>query len=732
MGYDLYSGSSEGFEVLTDGYIDYAKEVIAHRSFPDLRDGLKPVGRRILYACHGIKAKGHSKCGTLVGRVMELHPHGDSSIYGALCAMTDINGSLNVPLFEGNGEFGRVHSSDTPAAMRYTKAKLNENAEEFFFKDISAVKFVLSEEGEGEEPEVLPARFPNVLVNGLQGMAVSVATELPSFNFHDVINLTIKGIEKGFANLSIEDDMIIPDLPTGGIIVNDTSELAKIMFVGKGKLKVRARVEVQGKDIIVKEVPYGRTAEGIVKAIQNSDIYGITNVRDTQGYNSSGLVTITCRSKKVVEDVLLELYRQRILQSTLNSNIMVTEEGVPDILGVYRVLERWVEWRKKVCKKKLQQNLDAIHDEIETLSYFIRLITNSEWRDTYVDRAVHKSKKEATEYLKSIFEDIPDDVCDWISGRSVSAFNNGGKYARRYDDLCEYKKTTQVYLSDISSYVIHDLKEVQESRKNQYQRKTEVTYQDYRFSVIKEEEKEDDSFCYYFLMKSGFLVKARDESFVKEEDVLCKIAARANSTLIGFDNIGRLLRVFGTDIPFTPMGSHGEFLPKYFDVIDNGSNSDAVAKYKILYLGLLDGKTRMLLYKDGFVGFLDTSEYVGKRKTKVVIDGVDSRVYDLLLDVIEEEDIPDCIMFADDHDDMTKFGLVYTATINRKSRRTRTKVLNGKNIQAKYYSLMGMMDVYKFTSTPEYYIGKMKTFKNIVGNTDSFVEGRYYVEGYLL
>ena len=381
MGYDLYNGTSEGFSFLADGYIDYAHEVIARRSLPDLRDGLKPVGRRILYAIKtSVKKEGLSKCGTLVGRAMELHPHGDSSIYGALCNMTDINGSMNVPLFTGQGEFGRVFSSDTPAAMRYTMAKLNDNADDYF-RDMGACKLIPSEEGEGEEPVVLPVRYPSVLVNGTTGMAVGVATGIPSFNFSDVINLTIKGIKRGFDSLDPSEDMIVPDLPTGGVLVKDASELAKIMMVGKGKLKVRATVEINGKNILVKEVPYGRTVEGIIRTIRNGDFYGITKVMDSNGYNSDYLLTIQCKNKKVVEQVLLELYRSKVLQSHLSANMMVTEDGIPELLGVYPILEKWVKWRREICKTKLQKDYDSIQEELTTLSYLFRLIKNEEWRN---------------------------------------------------------------------------------------------------------------------------------------------------------------------------------------------------------------------------------------------------------------------------------------------------------------------------------------------------------------
>lgn len=728
MGYDLYNGTSEGFSFLADGYIDYAHEVIARRSLPDLRDGLKPVGRRILYAIKtSVKKEGLSKCGTLVGRAMELHPHGDSSIYGALCNMTDINGSMNVPLFTGQGEFGRVFSSDTPAAMRYTMAKLNDNADDYF-RDMGACKLIPSEEGEGEEPVVLPVRYPSVLVNGTTGMAVGVATGIPSFNFSDVINLTIKGIKRGFDSLDPSEDMIVPDLPTGGVLVKDASELAKIMMVGKGKLKVRATVEINGKNILVKEVPYGRTVEGIIRTIRNGDFYGITKVMDSNGYNSDYLLTIQCKNKKVVEQVLLELYRSKVLQSHLSANMMVTEDGIPELLGVYPILEKWVKWRREICKIKLQKDYNSIQEELTTLSYFFRLIKNEEWRNTYVDTAGKVSGKKAREYLKSIFDDIPETACDWISGRRITAFADGDRYMKRYSDLSELNEAYKGYLADIDSYIIQDLEDLLAEKGSRFPRKTVCTMKDYRFTVIKEEEREDDSFCYYFLMKNGFLVKSRDDVDINMDDVLCKIPAAANSVLIGFDNYGRLLRVYGVDIPFTSKGGNGEFLPRYFGVIDDGNNTSEISKYKILYLCLLDGSKKALLYKDGYIGTLDTSEYLNKKKVKVTFEGVDTRVYDKLIDVVNWDDLSDYIMFADDHGDKTKFGLVEVKSIPQRGRRTRAKVLNGTNIKAQYYANFSIMDLYKFTSTPEYYLGRMRKYQNITGSLDAFIEGKYYVE----
>ena len=337
MSSKIYSGPSEGFGSIAEGYVDYAMEVIARRSVPDVRDGLKPVARRIIYKLHE-NDKGYlQKCATLVGQALELHPHGDSSVYGAFALLTDENGTCNMPFFHGMGNLGHVYSSDKPAAMRYPKAMINSNAD-YFFRDKEVMDLIPAEEGDGVEPTVLNATFPVVLVNGAMGIAVSAGTKMPSFNFDDVLDLTIKYIQNKKLTVS---DMIIPDFPTGGVLVCNNEEIAKVMLTGKGKLKLRAKVEIEGKDIQVIEVPYGKTAEGIVKAINVSEISGISSCILTSGRGANGHVSITCKSKKVVEEVLMHLYRQNILQSTFGSNILVIEDGEPKILGAFVGVETW-------------------------------------------------------------------------------------------------------------------------------------------------------------------------------------------------------------------------------------------------------------------------------------------------------------------------------------------------------------------------------------------------------
>lgn len=714
----LYNGSSKGFGIISDGYCDYGREIIAGRSFPDLRDGFKPVGRRCLYGVSNIKSNGLIKCGTAVGKIMEIHPHGDSSIYGALVSMTDNNGSYNVPMFKGNGELGHNYSSATPAAMRYTKCMLSVNAEDFL-RDMDVCEMIPSEEGDGFEPAVFPVRYPVALINGTQGMAVSVSTMIPSFNFNDVLNLTIEYLKTGKM-----ETVIAPDFPTGGILVMDNSELVKLMQTGKGKLKIRAKVEIEGKDILVKEIPFGMSIERIIKSIKDAEIKDIASAKEYTGSQSTSLAKITCKSKKSVESVLLQLYKYRILQSSISSNMIFVEGEEPVITGVYGIVERWCAWREKKVTEKFTKAINDLSTELTTLDYFIRLISNIEWRDTYMSKVVNVSVAEGKSYLHEIFEDIPETAVSWISDRKLSVFNRANTYAKRFADLTEIRKEYQDHLEHVDEYIISDLQDLLAKKGSQFPRRTELTYHDYRFSSVKNEEVEDDSVCCYTYYSTGFLKKTRTAADAENENKLFQIYAQANSTLIGFDCYGRIIRIYGTDIDFTGAGEHGEYLPKYVDA--DGFDGE----YKIMYLGLLDGKKRMLVYRDGFVGFLDTSEFEGKKKVRTVQRGVDQNVYNMLLEVYEEDQFPEYLVVADEQaNGKVRFGVTRVSEIREASRKSRAKVFGGNNIDIKYIAGMKYMDLLQFMEEPLYYVNRMRSLGNreVYGDVSTIMkEGRYY------
>lgn len=713
---DLYCGSSDGFKALTDGYIDYSHEVISGRAIPDLRDGLKPVTRRILYAAYMNKKKDFQKCAVFVADAMKLHPHGDSSVYGAFTLMTDSNGSWNMPVFQGMGNLGHVYSSLPPAAYRYPKARLNDNAEEYF-REKSVMQFVPAEEGVGTEPVVLCPTYPAVLVNGTSGIAVSVGTRIPAFNFGDVCDLTIKYIKNGKLEV---DDIIYPDFPTGGVLVKTDSEVAKIMATGVGKLKVRAHVEIEGKEIVVSEVPFGKTFEGIKRLIDESDIQGISSVMNLTDRNSNGQVVITCKTKKIVNYVLMELYRKNILQSTYPANILVTMDGKPLMLGVHGIIEKWVAWRKEILKKKFRLELDGIAEELQTLDYFIRLVSNEEWKDTYVAKATKVSKAAADVYLHEIFPDIPDGVCGWINERSISAFNNGGRYKNRFNSLLDSKKYFSHCLAHPEEYIVKELEDLKKSKDGDYERKTFISNVDYRFSKVSAtEEVEDDSYCIYTLRKDGYLMKSRE---IREsgDNVISVFEGQANSVLVGFDNFGRILRISGSEIPFTGFGENGVYLPKLFE-------ASFEQKYKVLYMGILDGKKRMLVYRDGYIGFLDTAEWVDKKVVRYVSNGVCTAVMDKLLHIYEEDEIPQCLILADDTGKNLKVGVVDTAEVPMRSRTSRAKVFGGVGINTKYIRGADYLGIRTYLRDADRFVGNLKkaTAKDFIGNPEEMADGMY-------
>lgn len=718
---EIYTGSSESFGLIVDGYVDYGKAVLIQRAFPDVRDGQKPGARRILYSSYTSNITKLTKSSSIVGRAMELHPHGNDAIYQTMANMTDKNASYNVPFYRGHGDLGNNYSSNSPAAMRYTEAMLLPETLRDMFSDIDFVTLNPAEEGEGYEPEVLPASFPVVLVNGTTGLGVSVSANIPSFNFGDVIDLTVKYLETG--ELTIQD-IIVPDFPTGGILVRNDEELLKIMLTGKGKLRVRAKVEINGKDIEVKEVPAGKTAEAIQNMIIKANIREVDRVTISTGHDSDSHLLITCKTKKSVEYVLMELYRRGILQTNYNSQMLMINGDKPLLTGVHGAIEEWCKWREDILKKRYTSFITSTKKEIGQLSYFVRLITNEEWRDKYVDIVLNKSKQESIEYLEELFPDIPIDISNWIYDRKLTSFRRAGRYTEKYELLKQQLGEYEDIVNNIQNQLIKELKDLKVQRAGTFERRTEVTYKDYKFSKVTDSEIPDTSFCVYTLKTDGFLMKTRGE--IDGDDVICSISANASSILVGFDNFGRVLRVVGSDIPFTPMGGEGTYLPGYFDATFQED-------YRVLYMCLLDGSRKMIVYKDGYVGFFDTSEWVDKKVLKVISQGVDVHVYDLIVDIVEEEDISDYLFVADyDSRGRCRVGVAKTTDIPVRSRKSRAKVFQGDNLNIGHLHMFKYFDAVKYLGNFERYVNKMRVLKeeDLLGDPELIEDGRYATWGY--
>ena len=370
-------------QIITDevkqSYLDYAMSVIVSRALPDVRDGLKPVHRRVLYAMWDIGLKANAKfrkSANVVGEVMaKYHPHGDIAIYDTLVRMAQ-DFSLRHPLVKGQGNFGSM-DGDGAAAMRYTEAKLAAVAEEILFDiEKNTVNFVPNYDGAHQEPLVLPAKLPNLLINGAQGIAVGMATNIPPHNLGEVIDGVIYLLDN--PDCTVDDLMKFikgPDFPTGGIIYN-IKDIKQAYATGKGGVVCRAKTNIEETKgglfrIIVSEVVYqtnkAALLEKIAELVKDKKIEGIRDLRDES--NKDGVrVVIELKKDTYPKKILNQLFKHTQLQSTFHSNILALIDGLqPRVLNLKMVLEEYLKHRQEVITRRTQFELDRAKERAHIL-----------------------------------------------------------------------------------------------------------------------------------------------------------------------------------------------------------------------------------------------------------------------------------------------------------------------------------------------------------------------------
>ncbi|MDE6975791.1 MAG: DNA topoisomerase 4 subunit A, partial [Lachnospiraceae bacterium] len=371
---------TEYSEVMQKSFIDYAMSVIIARALPDVRDGLKPVQRRTLYDMHelGIRYdRPYRKSARIVGDTMgKYHPHGDSSIYEALVVMTQ-DFKKGLPLIDGHGNFGNVEG-DGAAAMRYTEARLEKVTQEAFLSDLdkNVVDFVPNFDETEKEPSVLPARFPNLLVNGSEGIAVGMATSIPPHNLGEVID-AVKAYMKDEAITTQGLMRYIkgPDFPTGGVVINK-DDLPEIYNSGTGKIKLRGKVDIEkgkaGKtNVVVSEIPYTMIGANIAKFL--SDIASLAESKKTQDIvdimnqsSKEGIrIVIELRKDADVDNFINMLYKKTRLEDTFGVNMLAISNGKPETMGLKQIIKCNVDFQFEVASRKYTTLLEKERERRE-------------------------------------------------------------------------------------------------------------------------------------------------------------------------------------------------------------------------------------------------------------------------------------------------------------------------------------------------------------------------------
>ena len=360
---------TEYSDLMQKSYIDYAMSVICQRALPDIRDGLKPVQRRVLYAMDQLGLnydKPHRKSARIVGDTMgKYHPHGDSSIYEALVVLEQ-DFKKGMALVDGHGNFGSIEG-DGAAAMRYTEAKLKKFTQDVYLKDLDkdVVDFVPNFDETEKEPEVLPVRVPNVLINGAEGIAVGMTTSIPTHNLAEVVDAVVAYLDNN--NITTEELMQYvqgPDFPTGGLVVNK-SELPAIYETGTGKIKLRGKVEFEKAEkksdrdkLVISEIPYTMIGANIGKFISDvcdlietkktQDIVDISNESTKEGIR----IVLELKKNADIEKLTNLLYKKTRLEDTFGVNMLAIVDGRPEVLGLKGIIENSVKFQYEIQTRK--------------------------------------------------------------------------------------------------------------------------------------------------------------------------------------------------------------------------------------------------------------------------------------------------------------------------------------------------------------------------------------------
>jgi DNA gyrase subunit A len=448
-------------EEMKQSYLDYAMSVIVGRALPDVRDGLKPVHRRVLYAMRELSNdwnKPYKKSARVVGDVIgKYHPHGDTAVYDTIVRMAQPF-SLRYMLVDGQGNFGSV-DGDAPAAMRYTEVRMSKIAHELLADiDRETVDFVPNYDESESEPEILPARIPNLLVNGSAGIAVGMATNIPPHNLNEVIDGCLAVIDN--QEISIVDLMQIipgPDFPTAGII-NGARGIAEAYATGRGRIYVRARTQIEtneknGKQtIIVSELPYqvnkARLLERIAELVKDKKIEGITELRDESDKDGMRVV-IELRRGEVAEVLLNNLYQHTQLQSVFGINMVALVDGQPRLLNIKQILEAFIRHRREVVTRRTIYDLRKARERAHIREGLAVALTNIDPIIALIKAA--KNPAEAKEKLMAT---------GWEPGVVVQMLEAAGADASRPEGLSdEFGLISNKYrLSDAQAQAILDMR----------------------------------------------------------------------------------------------------------------------------------------------------------------------------------------------------------------------------------------------------------------------------------
>ena len=656
-------------KTMETSYIDYAMSVIASRALPDVRDGLKPVQRRVLYSMielNNTPDKPHRKCARIVGDTMgKYHPHGDSSKYGSLVNMAQ-PWSMRYTLVDGHGNFGSV-DGDGAAAMRYTEARLSKISM-MMIEDINkdTVDFTPNFDETEKEPTVLPSRYPNLLVNGTTGIAVGMATNIPPHNLGEVIDAVVRIIDNEIEEKPTTIDELMgiikgPDFPTGGVILG-TAGISEAYRTGRGKIKVRAVTDIEPMDngknrIVVTELPYlvnkARLIEKIADLHKEKKIDGITDLRDES--DREGMRIVIELRRDVNPNVVLNLlYKHTQMQDTFGVINLALVNGEPKILNLFDLLNHYLEHQKDVITRRTKFDLNKAEERAHIVQGLIIAQDNID----EVIRIIRSSKTtpEAKERLIERFalSEVQAQAIVDMRLRSLTGLERE-KLEAEYAQLMEQIAELKSILADekkLLSVIKEEITAIGDKFSDD--RKTQIGYDEYDMSM---EDLIPETNTVITMTKLGYIKRMNTDNFkaqhrggkgikgmetIQDDYIAEMLMTTSHHYLMFFTNTGRVYRIKAYEIPEASRTSRGTAIVNILP-LQPGEKITAMIPIKEYE----DGKFLFMATRKGIVKKTPIKDYENIRKTGLA--AINLREDDKLIEVKVTDDTEDIFLF-------TKFG----------------------------------------------------------------------------
>lgn len=613
---------NEGVLYLVRGYLEFARYVLINRVLPNLYDGLKPVQRYILWAHRLKKGNGMHKNSGIVSDVMEMHPHGDATIYQALIRMADSNGSFMVSLLEGQGNLGKYYKKKDFAAHRYTDSRLNNYAEEMFVSE-NVAPMIKSPDYSFDIPANLTPSYPYLLcASASSGIGVGASTLIPTFNVNEVLGLVSEYLTTG----DIETD-IVPDFSSGGSIIKNTAEIKKLMKTGKAKLRLRGDIKVRNKELVIDTFPEGVTVESLVKELSTlRDEKGYDEIKEIEKLSNKhgGEISIATKRGTDLGQLINVIYNKTSLERNYNANMLVVAEENIIYLGVHDIIKKWVAWRKSVITEELQRLINKLNEDLKLIEPFVRLIRNDEDSEKVLLMIARKNLQGARDFMQELLG-IDESVAKTISKYSASSYAQLEKQEKKLASVLNDIKEIKNSMDDeaISKRILKDMARVKAVIGDKHPRKTEETNQVFKVTYINESEllMDSEEEVYYLLDDSNNLTKYYNKPSEAEINSSRQLlSAKNGEQLIGLTNNAEVIRIYGDEIS---VGFSGR--------VNLLSYAEAQPHSEVYFISKCDGSNYLLTHSNGYISYFKPDNFKSdKLRIRLLMSSVHTNVSNLI------------------------------------------------------------------------------------------------------